>query len=150
MRASLPIKVAVDRRHLHTIRLQLRDVHQLVNPIDPSPFIEKDLDDDAEEFIVGWAREFPPDAPVKLHVQLEQWPADEPRELLWEAAHHHFAHRAELTDLEFSALLKQGRVSLFIGILCLAACLGISRLLPISEAGTWTRIVRERLTIAGG
>lgn len=149
MRASLPIKVAVDRRHLHTIRLKLRDVHQLFNSMDPSPFIEKDLDDDAEEFIVGWAREFPPNAPVKLHVQLEQWPADEPRELIREAVHHHFAHRAELTDLEFSALLKQGRVSLFIGILCLAACLGISRLLPISEAGTWTSILRESLTIAG-
>ena len=149
MRASLPIKVAVDRRHFHTIRLKLRDVHQLFNSMDPSPFIEKDLDDDAEEFIVGWAREFPPDAPVKLHVQLEQWPADEPRELIREAVHHHFAHRAELTDLEFSALLKQGRVSLFIGILCLAVCLGISRLLPISEAGTWTSILRESLTIAG-
>ena len=149
MRVPLPIKVAVDRRHSHTIRLKLRDVHQLFNSMDPSPFIEKDLDDDAEEFIVGWAREFPPDAPVKLHVQLEQWPADEPRELIREAVHHHFAHRAELTDLEFSALLKQGRVSLFIGILCLAACLGISRLLPISEAGTWTSILRESLTIAG-
>ena len=149
MRAPLPIKVAVDRRHMHTIRLKLRDVHQLFNSMDPSPFIEKDLDDDAEEFIVGWAREFPPDAPVKLHVQLEQWPADEPRELIREAVHHHFAHRAELTDLEFSALLKQGRVSLFIGISCLAACLGISRLLSSSEAGTWTSIVRESLTIAG-
>ena len=149
MRASLPIKVAVDRRHSHSIRLKLRDVQQLFNSMDPSPFIEKDLDDDAEEFIVGWAREFPPDAPVKLHVQLEQWPADEPRELIREAVHHHFAHRAELTELEFSALLKQGRVSLFIGILCLAACLGISRLLPISEAGTWTSILRESLTIAG-
>jgi hypothetical protein len=27
--------------------------------MDPSPFHERDLDDDAEEFIVGWAQEFP-------------------------------------------------------------------------------------------
>ena len=52
---SLPIKVAAGRRHVHTISLKLRDVHQLFNSMDPSPFIEKDLDDDAEEFIVGWA-----------------------------------------------------------------------------------------------
>jgi hypothetical protein len=26
----------------------------------PSPFIEKELDADAEEFIVSWAHEFPP------------------------------------------------------------------------------------------
>ncbi len=53
MRFCLPIKVAVDRRDVHTIRLKLRDVHQLFNSMDPSPFIEKDLDDDAEEFIVA-------------------------------------------------------------------------------------------------
>ena len=51
---------ATDRGHPHTISLKLRDVNQLFNSMDPSPFIEKDLDDDAEEFIVTWAQEFPP------------------------------------------------------------------------------------------
>jgi hypothetical protein len=39
--------------HSHYIRLKLRDVQQLFNSMDSSPFIEKDLDEDAEEFIVG-------------------------------------------------------------------------------------------------
>ena len=34
-------------------------IEQLFNSMDPSPFYEKDLDDDAEEFIVSWAQEFP-------------------------------------------------------------------------------------------
>jgi hypothetical protein len=141
--------VATGPRRPHSIRLKLRDINQLFNLMDPSPFIEKDLDDDAEEFIVGWAQEFPPDAPVGLHVELEQWLADDPTELVTEAVHHHFAHKAELTDLEFSALLKQGRVSLLIGASCLAVCLGISRLLLNSAAGTWASILKESLTIAG-
>jgi hypothetical protein len=41
----------MDTGHPHTISLNLRDVNQLFNSMDPSPFIEKDLDDDAEEFI---------------------------------------------------------------------------------------------------
>jgi hypothetical protein len=45
---------APDRGHPHTISLKLRDVSQLFNSMDPSPFIEKNLDDDAEEFIVSW------------------------------------------------------------------------------------------------
>ena len=49
---------AADRGHPHTISLKLRDTSQLFNSMDPSPFIEKDLDDDAEEFIVSWAQEF--------------------------------------------------------------------------------------------
>ena len=35
--------------------------------MDPSPFIEKDLDDDAEEFIVSWAQEFSPNARKQAH-----------------------------------------------------------------------------------
>lgn len=38
------------------IELRLRHVNQLFNSLDPAPFYEQDLDTDAEEFIVGWAR----------------------------------------------------------------------------------------------
>jgi hypothetical protein len=117
--------------------------------MDPSPFIEKDLDDKAEEFIVGWAREFPRDAPLKLHVQLERWPAQDPTELIREAVQNHFAHRAELTQLEFTNLMKQGRTSLFIGLSCLAVCLIISNALLPAKGGAWAGVLRESLNIAG-
>ena len=131
MHFSLPYTAATDRGHPHTISLKLRDINQLFNSMDPSPFIEKDLDDDAEEFIVSWAQEFSPKAPVKLRIYLDQWPAEDPKELIRTAIHNHFAHRAKITDLEFKRLLRQGRTSLFIGLLFLAA------------------VVRESLTIAG-
>jgi len=54
----------------HHIRLKLHDLGQLFNSMDPSPFIEKDLDDDAAEFIVSWAQEFSSDAQIRLHVYL--------------------------------------------------------------------------------
>jgi hypothetical protein len=140
---------ATDRRHPHTISLKLRDTNQLFNSMDPSPFIEKDLDDDAEEFIVSWAQEFSPSAPIKLRIHLDQWPAEDPKELIKTAVHNHFAHRAKITDLEFKRLLRQGRTSLFIGLLFLAACLFLSKMLLGHEAGTWAAVVRESLTIAG-
>jgi len=116
----------------------------------PSPFIQKDLDDEAEEFIVGWALEFPLDAPVMLRVELERWPSQDPCELIRQAVHNHFAHRAEMTNLEFRSLMKQGRTSLIIGLLCLATCLIIiSKTLARQEAGTWASVLRESLTIAG-
>ena len=70
------------RGHPHYIRLKLRDVLQLFNSMDPSPFIEKDLDADAEEFIVSWAQEFPADDPVRLHIYLEQWAGEDSKELI--------------------------------------------------------------------
>lgn len=149
MPSSSPVHVKADPGHSHSVKLKLRDINQLFNSMDPSPFIEKDLDDEAEEFIVSWAREFPPDAPVRLRIQLEQWPEEDPKEMIRQAIHNHFAHRSELTDLEFRALMKQGRTSLLIGLSCLVTCLAISETLLRSEAGTWASVLRESLTIAG-
>ena len=98
MSCSSQGNVTADAAHEHSISLKLRDINQLFNSMDPSPFIEKDLDDEAEEFIVGWAREFPPDAPLRLRVHLEQWPEAGPQKMIEQAVHNHFAHRAELTD----------------------------------------------------
>src|ERR1017187_3629678 len=138
MHFSLPYTAATDRGHPHTISLKLRDINQLFNSMDPSPFIEKDLDDDAEEFIVSWAQEFSPKAPVKLRIYLDQWPAEDPKELIRTAIHNHFAHCAKITDLEFKRLLRQGRTSLFIGLLFLAACGGSARNSPaVGRSSMW-------------
>jgi hypothetical protein len=144
-----PSPKVTDRGPPHYIRLKLRDMSQLFNSMDPSPFIEKDLDDDAEEFIVSWAQEFPPSDPIKLSIYLDQWPADDPKELIKTAVHNHFAHRAKLTHLEFKRLLKQGRTSLLIGLVFLSACLVAIKVLLGREIGTWAAVARESLTIAG-
>ena len=149
MSSSLPGNPPEDLGHAHSIKLKLHDMNQLFNSMDPSPFIEKDLDDKAEEFIVGWAQEFPRDAPLRLCVHLEQSPAEDPKKLIEQAVHNHFAHRAEVTDLEFRSLMKQGRTSLLIGLSCLATCLVISKALLRDDAGTWASILQESLTIAG-
>jgi hypothetical protein len=149
MRFLKPKAATKEHGHSHSIRLKLRDMSQLFNSMDPSPFIEKDLDDNAEEFIVSWAHEFPYEAPVKLSIYLEQWPAEDPRELIKTAVHNHFAHRAKITDLEFRRLLKQGQTSLLIGLSFLSACLILSNALLGREASTWAAVGRESLTIAG-
>ena len=135
--------------HPHYISLNLHDMSQLFNSMDPSPFMEKDLDDDADEFIVSWAQEFPAEASVRLRIYLEQWPTEDPKELIKTAVHNHFNHRASITDLEFKRLLKQGRTSLVIGLLFLSVSLFLSKSLLGHEADTWAAVIRDSLTIAG-
>jgi hypothetical protein len=149
MRFVRPRTAASDHGRPRYIRLKLREVNQLFNSMDPSPFIEKDLDDRAEEFIVSWAQEFPPDAPIRLTIDLEQWPADNPKELITTAVHNYFAHRATISDLEFRRLLKQGRASLLIGLTFLTVCLLLTKVLLGHQVGTWAAVARESLTIAG-
>ena len=91
--------------------------------MDPSPFHEKDLDDDAEEFIVSWAQEYPMRDPIILLISLSQYPRDtDPQKLVEKAIHNHFAYKARLNRLQFKRLLSEGRISLVIGVLS-RACL---------------------------
>ena len=102
--------------------------------MDPSPFHERDLDDDAEELIVSWAQEFPRRDPVSLVINVNQIPEQRDAQHLVEAAvHHYFAYRAKLNRLEFRHLLKEGRTSLIIGLVFLGACHLISELLRRQE-----------------
>ena len=52
----------------NTIEVRLSSIDQLFDTLDPSPFREKDLDKDVEEFIVSWARELPRDLPFTIIV----------------------------------------------------------------------------------
>lgn len=149
MRFFRPKAGGTERGHPHYIRLKLHDVAQMFNSMDPSPFIEKDLDADAEEFIVSWALEYRLDDPLRLHVYIEQSPSEDPKELIKTAVHNYFAHRAEINDLEFKRLLDQGRSSLLIGLVFLSVCLILSNALLAHESGTWAAVVRESLTIGG-
>ena len=60
------------------IEIRIEDISQLFHSLDPFPFRERDLDDDAEEFIVSWARELPTDQPLKIIVHLPDTQASRP------------------------------------------------------------------------
>jgi hypothetical protein len=140
----------LQKRPQHRIKVFVDRIEQLFNSIDPSPFHEKDLDDDAEKFIVGWAQEFPRRDPVALVVYVNQLPAHgDAQHLVETAVHNYFAYRAKLKRLEFRHLLKQGRTSLIIGLIFLGACLLTSELLLRQEPRSLSIIARESLTIAG-
>ena len=131
------------------IELELHEANQLFNSMDPSPFVDKDLDGDAEEFIVNWAQEYPIKQPLKLTIHLEHMPVQDPTALMTEAVHNFFAYRANLNRLEFRRLMTQGQTSLMVGLAFLSGCLAIRSLLLGKATGPWAGLLRESLTIAG-
>ncbi len=134
----------------HRIEVNLRDLRQLFNTMDPSPFHEKDLDHDAEEFIVSWAREFPVDEPVVLVLHLrERAVGENPQPVAEQGVQHYFAYRARLNAMEFRRLMKEGWQCLLIGVVFLGLCLAASGALGRQESGGLLGVVREGLVIAG-
>jgi hypothetical protein len=132
------------------VEVKLKGILQLFNSMDPSPFPERDLDADAEEFIVGWAMEYSRHAPLRLIVHLSS--ALEPSETedsIRAAINHYFAYRADVIGREFRLLMRQGRLSLLIGILFLGTCLAVARLIGTHWDSTAASLLRESLAIGG-
>jgi hypothetical protein len=133
------------------VAIHVSAIGQLFNSFDPSPFREKDLDDDAEDYIVGWVRELPPDAPFDLVIHLPPDEVSKPEAAgVQSAFQRYFTDRAKRFDQEERELFRIGRRSLGIGVLALLACLSASQLLaPLIPYPTLARVVEESLIFVG-
>jgi hypothetical protein len=133
-----------------TIHVRIHELRQLFNSIDPSPFRERDLDPDCEEFIVSWAREMPPDRPLHVEIRVDrEQPPPELAADVTSAVRSHFEREASLQDLRRRRIVREGRLSLAIGLVVLVLCVGAAALVPTAELGTAGEIFRESLIIAG-
>jgi len=135
---------------VHRLELRLRELAQLFNSMDPAPFLEKDLDRDAEDYIASWAMQCPADSRFHITIHLQQMPAEaDAGNLIAESIHNFFGYKAELAQRELTGLLRQGRTSLLIGLGFLALCLAAANAIAEYASGTFLVLGRESLTIAG-
>jgi hypothetical protein len=131
-----------------TIEITLGRIQQLFNTFDPSPFHERDLDDDAEAYIVDSVDEFPLQKPLRLiiHLPAEQMPgnADLPQ-----AVHNYFAYRLHESQRRLKLFFRNGRIALLIGLGFLIACIILRELVFAFGHGTVAEIASEGLLIMG-
>lgn len=133
------------------IEVRVAELKQLFNAMDASPFRERDLDPDAEEFIVGWAREAPRNVKLALLVNLDRDPglAEEPVALR-DAIREFFSHRAGASRKRLRQLLSIGRISLLVGVVFLIAALGLGDFVARAMKGEhFGELLREGLVICG-
>jgi hypothetical protein len=134
----------------NVIEVRITSIEQLFNSLDPFPFLDRDLDKAAEEFIVGWARELPAAVPIGIIIHLHS-PTSQPNALDIETAlHRYFAYRAEVIGRELTELFRIGRRSLAIGLAVLVLCVGLRELVMRSfgRDGIYA-FVNEGLIILG-
>jgi len=106
------------------IELRVDNLAQLFHTLDPFPFRERDLDKEAEEFIVGWARELAADRTIRIVIRFPETEAQTKaaRELK-DAFRRYFSDHANATQREIKELFRIGRRSLGIGVSILVVCL---------------------------
>ncbi len=133
------------------IEVHIRDLEQLFHTLDASPFHDRSLDREAEEFIVGNAREISAHIPLTLIVYLSQkTDLPDPGRNVADAVHAHFGRRAAQSDWELRELFRRGRATLVIGVPILAAALITGEMLAQTMGmRPLPGIVRESLIIGG-
>lgn len=133
------------------IEVRISELRQLFNPIDPSPFKDRDLDPGAEAFIVNWATGLPRRARLALLVHLDR-SAGPPEEgtVVRDAIHEFFARRTREGRYRLHELFHRGRLSLLIavGFLALALTAG-ERIGSYFPDNRLAALIREGVLIVG-
>ena len=132
------------------IEIEVRNIWQVYNSFDPSPFPEKELDDSAEQYIFDAVEELPFKKPLEMIFHLPS--CDCPPEVessLAEAVQNHFVYKTALAKTEMKRLLTRGRWDFLIGSFFLTSCMGLVQLLSTFEKTLTISLLSEGLFIIG-
>jgi hypothetical protein len=132
------------------IEIRLGRPQQLFNSFDPSPFHERDLDEDAEAYIVDSVDEFPLQKRLRLiiHLPVDQLPSGNAPDLP-QAIHNYFAYRLHESRRRLRLFFRDGRVALLIGVAFLFACIVLREFIFAVGSGATADIASEGLLIVG-
>ena len=133
------------------LELNVAVMRQLFNAMDPAPFRERDLDPNAQDYIVEWARETRARQPLGLIVRLDREPATaENTSLLQDAVHAYFRQRAVAARRQLRRLFRTGRKSLVIGLAFLAAAFVAGEALAaLVDSDRYSLLIEESFVIGG-
>ncbi|MEX0644814.1 MAG: hypothetical protein WD076_05860 [Parvularculaceae bacterium] len=132
------------------ISVRLPKIDELFVSFDPSPLVERDIDNAIEEYIVDSAIDAPRGSRFKLTIHL---PVDaqsgEDAVVVAKSVRNYFAYMRDREALRVRRLLREGRSALLVGFLFLAACVAMGQALIAVEKGAFASVIREGLIIIG-
>lgn len=139
-----------EKEQTHPIEIKIKRINQLFNSLDPSPFLEKDLDDDACEYIVSSVSEHHMGAKQKIviHMPLDQQKKVSPHEIE-KALHNFFEYKKMLAEKSIRLKLEEGQLSFIVGLSFLAICLFIGSLISKTYDSFFSTIIVEGPVIGG-
>jgi hypothetical protein len=130
---------------MQSIDIRLRELAQLYDSLDPSPFREKSLDRDAEAYLIECAGEFTRDqdwrvlvhGPAELATHVDDIAA---------AIHMHFTALKRTAERRHRRRLRVSRFAMLLGFGVLAVTL-LLRALVVDQPGALGEVVAEGLLI---
>jgi hypothetical protein len=129
------------------INIRVHSARQWCDGRDPAPFRERDLDEQAVQYVI----ESVEDVSTRCELRLVVWITDEGPSLgdvtIRAAVHAHFEYLLGRLDRQLHKHVRQGQIKFLVGFLVLAGFLTLSRLLDVLSDSTARRVVQEGLSI---
>jgi hypothetical protein len=136
-----------DARHSGEIHVRVPALHQLFDPMDPSPVTRKDLLPHVAEFIVSWGREIGARKPT-LIIHVDDAAPDAETRAVTSGIHGFFANQAEANRRELRQMFRRGRISLLIALVVLSLTIAGGEVLQAMDSPA-ARAVGGTLEIGG-
>lgn len=132
------------------IDVRIKNPQQLFDARDPSPFRERDLDDDFVEYITSSVKEFSRKDLFKIVIHIDCSETPELSELaILEAMRSYFSYKIDLHSKELRNYFKRAQFFLLIGLSVLVLCLGLAQSIFLAQQFGVLGILREGLVIFG-
>jgi hypothetical protein len=132
---------------LLTLDIQVDASERLFNSIDPAPFRDRDLDPAVVEYVVEWAEDLPGDVALRICVQLDHAGAEDAA-LVRAAFAENFRQAAASERRAVRRLFRDGRISLVIGLVFVAAAILISEsIMVVTSDSAYSRIIADSVVI---
>jgi hypothetical protein len=132
------------------IDIKLRTAHQLFDGRDPAPFRERDLDEDAVEYLLGAVQELPAKEEIRIVFWMtEEPPQQVPDETVIEAVRAYFGYEVARLQRRLREHVRQGQITLAVGLTALTVFLVLAEAALWLPASTFRQVLREGLVITG-
>lgn len=103
------------------IELTLSSVDQLFHSFDPSPFHKKELDPEAERYIVDIVDDFSRETEFRILIYLPEDQIDSPQaKKIPEAVRNHFQYRALMQTQQYKERSRYGKFTIVVGLIFLS------------------------------
>ena len=138
------------RQNAFEIHIRLKSLEALFNSLDPSPLVERDLDDTVEDYIVDCVRDAPHDASLDLVLHLPDDTAAQVNDAeVGQSVAHYFSFLRDRQARRLRNLLREGRQAALVGFLFLGVCTLGAQAAKSVFGGAMGTLLGEGLVIIG-
>ena len=132
------------------IHIRLKTIEAFFNSLDPSPLVERDINDTVEDYIVDCVHDAPHDASLQLVLHVpDEAAAHVGAADVRQSVANYFSFLRDRETRRIRHLMREGREAALVGVAFLAACTVGAQALKSVHGGALFSLLAEGLLIIG-